>query len=63
MIEDEIWTSLNLAQKEMIKEENFYKNSFDYKKIAQSTDKKHSLVNQNSLDSILDDYESIGDLC
>ena len=47
----------------MIKEENFYKNSFDYKKIAQSTDKKHSLVNQNSLDSILDDYESIGDLC
>ena len=54
---------MSAAQKELIKEENYYKNSFEYKKIAASSEKKNTLVNQNSIDDILSEYESLGDLC
>ena len=54
---------MSAAQKELIKEENYYKNSFEYKKIAASSEKKNTLVNQTSIDDILSGYESLGDLC
>ncbi len=51
------------AQKETIKEESYYKNSFEYKKIAASNEKKNILVNQTSIDFILNEYETLGDIC
>jgi hypothetical protein len=54
---------LSPAQKETIKEESYYKNSFEYKKIAASNEKKNILVNQTSIDFILNEYETLGDIC
>ncbi len=63
LIEDEIWSSLSPSQKEMIKEEKFYKNSFEYKKIAQTIGKKNTLVNQNSIEELQKSYVDLEDLC
>ena len=59
LIAKEIWQSLSQEQRDMIKQETFYKESADFKKISDVT-KKTSL---NKLKLIDEEFENMEDLC
>ncbi len=66
LINYELWPSLNIMQKETIKEQEFYKNCLEYKRIEdeEQTKKFSHLCHQtNSLENINEDTEFSENLC
>ena len=62
-ITEELWVSLSFAQKESIKAEDFYKNSLEYKKISDESNKFAHLTHQTSLERIEEEYDILDNLC
>ena len=63
LLADEIWITLNFKQKEMIMDEELYKNSLDYKKMEDDTKKLSPLMYQNSIGNAEDEeYEFLDNL-
>ncbi len=62
-ITEELWVSLSFAQKESIKADDFYRNSLEYKKISDESNKFAHLTHQTSLECIEEEYEILDNLC
>jgi hypothetical protein len=62
LIANEIYPSLSLAQKELIKDQDFYKNAQEYKQIS-NTFKRMPFIPTMSMEMIDEDFENLSDLC
>jgi hypothetical protein len=62
LIANEIYPSLSLAQKELIKDQDFYKNAQEYKQLA-NTLKRVPFFPTMSMEMIEEDFENLSDLC
>jgi hypothetical protein len=63
LIIDQIWPSLNMVQKEMIKTQKFYLNATEHKRLNDNPKEHRSMNTLNCFDFFQYEYENLSDIC